>query len=377
MVFPIRIAGLLLVAQVLAVPYVVRGQQCTYKVSHLSGTQQVGCTNVSVSSAGSAGSIVPLCGKDPYLIGSTSPGSYTFTFSPPVSGVRVSLYAINNFAPPFDSQEEVAFTVNGTFYPITSPGVADGCLPEAVISPTGTIRGCVECASAWDDLEITTTISSLKVEDIYLSGAPFGVVFSLNLCCVGPVCLTDAGQINAAPLTICGTGTASVPAATPTVLEPDDLLQYILFSDPNDTLGSILATSATPVFAFNPATMQTGLTYYIAAIAGNGIGSNVDLTDECLDISNGIPVSWQPIPAVSFSVANADVCAGACATVTAIFSGTPPFTLSYSATGAGSSTLVFSASTGSFQVCPALGGPLGSLAINATQVQDAWCICSP
>lgn len=342
--------------------------QCTTQVTHLSGTQQVGCTNVTVTSQGSVGTVT-ICNKGPYLMGSTSPGSYTFTFSPPVSGVRVGLYAINNFV---FGEEEVAFYVNGSFYPITNPGVPDGCLSPAVISPTGTIRACTECASSWDDLVITTSISSIQIEDVYLSGTPFGVLFSLYLCC--PPCPTDAGEISSPPLQVCLGTTAVTPPATQVVLENDDILQYILFSNPADTLNSIVATSNTPSFTFNPATMQTGVTYYVAAIAGNNLNGNVDLNDPCLDISNAIEVTWRPLPAVTFSVANPDVCAGACTTVTANFTGTAPFTLIYT-TPAGTSVQTFSGNTGTFQVCTAAGSPPGSLVLQATALADAWCNC--
>lgn len=342
--------------------------QCTTQVTHLSGTQQVGCTSVTVTSQGSAGSVT-ICGKGPYLIGSTSPGSYTFTFSPAISGVRVGLYAINNFV---NSVEEVAFSVNGSFYPITNPGVPDACLSPAVISPIGTIRACTECASSWDDLVITTSISSIKIEDVYLSGAPFGVVFSLYLCC--PACPTDAGEITSPPLQVCVGTPAGTPPANQVLLENDDLLQYVLFSDPADTLNSIVATGNTPSFTFNPATMQTGVTYYLAAMAGNNLNNNVDLNDPCLDFSNAIPVIWEPLPAVTFSVANPDICAGACTTVTADFTGTAPFTLTYS-TPAGAFMQTFQGSTGTFQVCAPVGAPQGSFALQATRLTDALCTC--
>jgi hypothetical protein len=195
----------------------------------------------------------------------------------------------------------------------------------------------------------------------------------LYICCSG--CQTSAGQITASPLNPCPDDLATVPAATQTFLEGDDLLQYVLFSNPADTAGSILATSNTPSFAFNPATMQTGVTYYIAAIAGNNAGGNVDLNDPCLDFSNAIQVIWQPLPTVNFSVANPDVCAGACTAVTATFTGTAPFTLAYT-TPTGVTTVVFSGNTGTFQVCTPVGSAPGSFSVQATSLTDAWCACN-
>jgi len=298
-------------------PHQIQGQ-CTKQVFHTSGTQQIGCTSVAVTSDGSIGVLV-YCSEAPYWIGvGSSSGSYTFTFSPPVSGVSLGLTAINN-QPVVNSQEEVRFEINGAPYPITVPGTPGPCFTPAIITPTGAVGAVTDEVGDWGNMNINTTISTLKVEDVIFSGIPNGVIFSLFFC--SSCCETNAGLISASPLNLCPGNNATVPPAFQTLLESDDILQYILFSNPNDTLGSIVATNNTPSFSFNPATMQTGVTYYIAAIAGNNLNGNVDLTDPCLDISNAIQVTWQPLPAVTFSVANPDVCAGDCTTVTANFTG--------------------------------------------------------
>ena len=161
------------------------------------------------------------------------------------------------------------------------------------------------------------------------------------------------------------------------MLDANDILRYILFSNPADTLGSIVAISATPSFTFNPATMQTGVTYYLAAIAGDNLNGSVNLNDPCLDISNAAQVVWRPLPTVTFSAANPNVCAGACTTVTATFTGTAPFTLTYTTPASGTVTQTFSGNTGTFQVCSAAGSPPGSLVVLATELVDAFCTCGP
>jgi hypothetical protein len=188
-------------------------------------------------------------------------------------------------------------------------------------------------------------------------------------------CTTDAGTLSGGPFNICGTGPVNFSAASGVVLDGNDLLRYILFTNPSDTLGSIIATSSTPSFSFNPATMQTGVTYYIAAIAGNNNGGNVNLNDPCLDISNALTVIWRPLPSVTFAVANPNVCSGGCTSVTATFTGTSPFTLTYIIPGSGPQTQTFSGNTGTFQVCVPAGAPAGSFQIAATKVVDRWCTC--
>lgn len=137
----------------------------------------------------------------------------------------------------------------------------------------------------------------------------------------------------------------------------------------------VLVTSNTPTFTFNPATMQTGVTYYVAAIAGNNVGGNVDLNDPCLDVSNAAQLIWRPLPTVAFSVANPDVCAGACTTVMATFTGSAPFTLTYTTPGGGPVTQTFSSNMGTFQVCAPAGAPVGGFSVQATALVDEWCTC--
>lgn len=352
-------------------PYQIQGQ-CSTQVFHSSGTLPVGCTSVTVTSDGSTG-VLDYCDETPYWIGvGSSGGSYTFTFFPPVSSVSLGLTAINN-QPAFSSQEEVRFEINGAPYPITIPGTPGTCFTPAIITSTGAVGADTGEVGAWGNMDINTTISTLKVEDVIFSGVPNGVIFSLFIC--SSCCETNAGLISASPLNLCPGSNAVVSPAYQTFLESDDILRYILFSDLNDTLGSILATSSSPLFSFNSATMQTNATYYIAAMAGNNLNGNIDLNDPCLDFSNALEVVWRPLPAVSFSFSDPNVCAGACTTLTATFTGTAPFNLTYTSPVTGSMTQIFSGSTGTFQVCTLPGSPPGSLVVQATSVVDAWCTC--
>ncbi len=194
------------------------------------------------------------------------------------------------------------------------------------------------------------------------------------------ICLTYAGTVTPTLIKLCLTNSVTVPYNNNADLESDDALQYILFSNPGDTLGSIIVRSNSPVIAFNPATMQTGVPYYLATIAGNKVNNIVDLNDPCLDISNtAAQVIWQPRPTVSFSVANPDVCAGDCLTLNVTLTGTPVFYLSGSIKSGGnvvgSFNQNFASNTGTLQVCAPSGISPGSLLVEATSLADAYCIC--
>ncbi len=349
--------------------------QCTQPVTHLSGTVQIGCTEVSVTPGGETGS-QNFCGIGPYVLGDNPGGSFTFTFSPPVSGVTIGLSVVNNF--PNLAVEEVEFEVNGAFYPITVPGTTHSCATSTcVILPNGRVGAPPSINgpffAGWEDQPITETINSLKITNVVTLGYPAGFILSLRFC--ESCCATDAGMLSGSPLQACTPQSASFSPATQTNLEPDDLLQYILYTNANDPEGSLLATSNTPGFAFNPATMQVGLTYYVAAIAGNNLNGNVDLDDPCLDISNAIEIEWNAQPSVSFSVANPAVCLGDCLTFDVALTGTPPFILTYITGSVGPQTQTFIANIGTLEVCPPIGIPPGSVTLAAVSLTDANCVC--
>ncbi len=231
----------------------------------------------------------------------------------------------------------------------------------------GNIAGCCPVdfsvtVQAYNPAQINPSPSLV---DLTNNNQPSFTATSISLTeidrCNGPsCCITDAGTMQATSQTVCVGQPANFAHNGNQILDNNDLLRYILFSNPADTLGSIVATSATPSFAFNSATMQTGVTYYAAAIAGNNLNGNVDLNDPCLDVSNAAEVVWRPLPTVALSVADPKVCAGACTDLTATFTGTAPFTLTYTTPASGTVTQTFSGNSGIFQVCTLPGAPPGS-----------------
>lgn len=186
------------------------------------------------------------------------------------------------------------------------------------------------------------------------------------------LCFTDAGSVPTPNQTLCADEVLTF-TNTGGFLEGNDIKQYVLFTNPSDTAGSIVATSSTPSFTFG-APLQTGVTYYFAAMAGNNLNGNVDLNDPCLDFSNARTVVWRPLPEVSLATDNNEVCADDCRNITATLTGTPPFTLTVTSP-AGTTTLTFQNNTGTFQICPPPGTPPGSFVVQATALVDAFCTC--
>jgi hypothetical protein len=190
-------------------------------------------------------------------------------------------------------------------------------------------------------------------------------------------CITYAGTVNNQIFNVCLPDGVSVPYNGNATLSGDDILRYILFSNVNNITGSIIVQSSSPDIAFNPALMQTGVTYYLATLAGNNLNGNVDLSDPCLDISDLVAqVIWREKPTVSFSIpGDPNVCAGECRTIMANLVGSPPFSLSYT-TFFGTFTQSFFSTPGFFEVCVPADAEQGPLTIQAGNVSDNWCVCN-
>ena len=113
------------------------------------------------------------------------------------------------------------------------------------------------------------------------------------------------------------------------IADYNDIIRYILYTNPANPLGSILQTNTQPIFTFSPP-VQAGVTYYVARLVGDALNGTINLNDPCLDISPAVNVVWRPVPnLVSVNTGNAELCPGACTTVTAVINGTPPFTIGW------------------------------------------------
>ncbi|MFM8488524.1 MAG: hypothetical protein ACKOCH_19500, partial [Bacteroidota bacterium] len=124
-------------------------------------------------------------------------------------------------------------------------------------------------------------------------------------------CITDVGTMAPGNLTLCSYDAASFPAATGTVLEPNqDLLLYYLTVGTNPATWNVIATSNTPSFSFDAATMLYGTTYQVMAVAGNSAaGGTINLTDPCLSVAIGPIVTWRP-PVTAAIAGGGTICAG-------------------------------------------------------------------
>ena len=107
-------------------------------------------------------------------------------------------------------------------------------------------------------------------------------------------CATDAGDMDFsnAPLLLCE-GMDITVSHDGENLDTDDNLIFVLHTNAGTQLGTVLASSTTTTIAYPLSGIVLGQTYYVSAVAGNDDGGgSVDLTDPCLSVAQGIPVSF-------------------------------------------------------------------------------------
>lgn len=145
-------------------------------------------------------------------------------------------------------------------------------------------------------------------------------------------CTTEAGTMNLTPIEVCVNQTANATHNNNFVDDGNDILRFILHTNPALPVGTILAWSTTPSFTFGPG-MTPGVTYYISAIAGNNDGTgNVDLNDICVSVAQGTSVVFSPLPSADLAPGDT-ICAGNQAIIPVTLTGLPPFSLTWAING--------------------------------------------
>ena len=207
-------------------------------------------------------------------------------------------------------------------------------------------------------------------------GAPPGYI--LPSCCNN-----DAGNFaSSAPLSACANQTIAATHLGDETLTAGSSLSFVLATSPTGPFpASVIQSSATPEFAFNPALMNTNTTYYIVAVAAPGPPGAPNWSATCRDISAAVPVQWQPLPTLQVVGSPAPACANACAQVTINFTGAFPITLDWQLT-INSQVITGSwtadNSTETFSICPETGQsfPVGNLNLSFLQLADGVCVCN-
>lgn len=227
---------------------------------------------------------------------------------------------VNVNEPPQAVNTSTVCDPTGTFYNVSFE-IIGGDASSYIVDPAGgTLTGSDYVSPNIPSGDTYTIL----VDDANQCG-PFEVsgIFVCN-------CDTDAGTMNTTFTNFCVDSDAVGSYNGGQILEPDDVLIFVLHTNMGNTLGTVIATNPTdPIFAFDPATMNTGVTYYISAVAGDDDGTGTyDPGDPCLSVAPGTPIIFNELPTISIT-GDATICEGDMATITMTMTGSAPFTATF------------------------------------------------
>jgi len=116
-------------------------------------------------------------------------------------------------------------------------------------------------------------------------------------------CVTGIGSMSNTLITKCGVDCiTAIYNNLGEYIDTNDVLQYVLHTGNGNQIINEIARNSQPTFCFDAATMSYGTTYYISAIAGNNDGNgNVDLGDDCVQVSIGTPIIFYEVPVASIA----------------------------------------------------------------------------
>jgi gliding motility-associated-like protein len=252
--------------------------------------------------------IVSISDSSPANCSGTGTGNATISInqSPQVSNIQ---FLCNNT----NTQYQVSFEISGgdpTTYVVNGdPGILDN-MTNVFTS---------------DFINSGTTYSFL-VEDINVCG-PTPVNGDYNCACT-----SNAGEMGVLLIEACEDEKATAQHNVTTMnLDGNDVLGFILYDQSGSLPGSVMLTSLTPEFGYDPS-LTYGATYHIAAVVSDDSGTGFPVLDNnidaCLSISNGQPVVFVQNPEVSILGDNT-ICEGDSTDIIFNLVGVGPFDVTY------------------------------------------------
>lgn len=240
-------------------------------------------------------------------------GPVVLTFTPTATCSEAGTTNVNvNLAPTFSNQDESCDPATQEF--TVSFDIAGGTAPYSV--DTNPVTGTSFTSASLP----SGTNYSFQLNDANGCG-PITISGSANCNCA-----TDAGTMDFTntPLLLCDGSDIDIAHLADQFLDADDNFIFVLHTNAGTQIGTVLSTSTTTTIPYPSPSLTLGETYYISAVAGNSDGSGgVDLTDGCLSVSQGVPVSFYR-PEIILDQLDT-MCAEDCFEFTGSVSGVAPF----------------------------------------------------
>lgn len=230
------------------------------------------------------------------------------------------------------SADQVSIQFNALPQVMLLNEVCDGTNTEFVVSFTASMGQAPYAVSGLTGSFIGSQFSSFPLPN----NSTYSFVLSDANGCESPLisgvencdCATNAGTMITSLGVFCAGSPATATWNNDANLDANDLVQFILHNGSGASVGSnVYASNTQPVFNFT-ANLQTGVTYYISAIAGNNNNGNVDLTDLCLSVTPGAPIMWKELPDATLT-GDATICQGGSSILSFQGTGAYPLTVEY------------------------------------------------
>ena len=176
-------------------------------------------------------------------------------------------------------------------------------------------------------------VTTFTFSDINSCGTP--TITNDSFSC--PI-LTFSGTVDVTPQGFCDNGIVETTHNGDEVLDPNDVLSFIIHSDPTNQLGIVYYVSDQPSWDITndldlPGTLQYGVEYYLSAVAGDDDGSGiVDLGAAGVSVSAGMPFTIVETPSATIS-GGATICEGETTDLTIDFTGTGDYTVAWAIDG--------------------------------------------
>lgn len=269
-------------------------------------SEPLGLTGITVDPLNSCGTEYDLTAIQDSPLG----GNWIFTSTPPggsgtfsnVNGISTTV-AIDG-----DGLYIVEYTVDDGLCSLTTGVFING--PEV---PIATVIS-TDCSSDNSTYQVTVFVDggvapflvngvpfsgSTFTSDFIVSGDSYTFTFSdFNGCTSEEItgsffcdCDSDAGNMLDDLIEVCGDGSTIALNDGSEFLDGNDALTYVLHTNSDGTLGSVLDENENGTFSFLPG-MTYGELYYISAVVGDSDGITIDYSDVCLSVAIGQPIVW-------------------------------------------------------------------------------------
>ncbi|MCB9343651.1 MAG: gliding motility-associated C-terminal domain-containing protein [Saprospiraceae bacterium] len=207
---------------------------------------------------------------------------------------------------------------------VVSFDISNGTAPNPVYSAIGLAGDLIDTTFTSFSVPGAQAYSVIITDDIGCSTTVSG----MPNC----VCTSIAGTLSNIQDACLPGGLVSGQSNGNSDLDTNDVVRYILCTDPAILPAGIITESNTPQFGFQ-AGMTAETTYYIVVAVGNALpNGSLDFADPCRAFSVGHPVVFHDVPTASIT-GSSSVCLGDDASFIIHFTGNAPFTYIYSLNG--------------------------------------------